>query len=65
MSDTATPAAEMSRCECSEAANAAVTLPAEPMLPAIDPAETDIFQTIAQSFQVEALNQVRDRKSVV
>lgn len=33
--------------------------PAQSMLPALDPADTVIFQTIAQSFQVEAQNQVR------
>jgi len=36
-----------------------LALPVESMLPALDPADTVIFQTIAQSFQVEAQNQVR------
>ena len=34
-------------------------VPADTTLPALDPGDTVIFQTIAQSFQVEALNQVR------
>ena len=36
-----------------------LALPVESLLPALDPADTVIFQTIAQSFQVEAQNQVR------
>ena len=36
-----------------------LAMPVETLLPALDPAETVIFQTIAQSFQVEAQNQVR------
>ena len=36
-----------------------LALPVETLLPAIDPADAVIFQTIAQSFQVEARNQVR------
>ena len=36
-----------------------LALPVEALLPAIEPADTVIFQTIAQSFQVEAQNQVR------
>jgi hypothetical protein len=41
-----------------------LALPVESMLPALDPADAVIFQTIAQSFQVEAQNQVRIEQRV-
>ena len=41
-----------------------LALPVEALLPAIDPADNLVFQTIAQSFQVEARNQVRIEQRV-
>lgn len=41
-----------------------LALPLDAMLPAFDPADTVIFQTIAQSFQVESRNQVRIEQRV-
>lgn len=41
-----------------------LAMPVEAMLPALDPADTVIFQTIAQSFQVDSQNQVRIEQRV-
>lgn len=41
-----------------------LALPAQSLLPVLDPADTVIFQTIAQSFQAEAQNQVRIEQRV-
>ena len=41
-----------------------LSLPVEALIPAFDPADSVIFQTIAQSFQVEPRNQVRIEQRV-
>ena len=41
-----------------------LALPVEAMLPALDPADSVIFQTIAQTFQIESRNQVRIEQRV-